>query len=98
MSVAKMRELAKEMAMAPTPVVCSFTRDQMVDLLTEIDLRMRPFSAPAEPLLSSSPVQDYAAHRKTCTQCTGSAGRCDAGQKLYLTACAWVMDEVRLLL
>jgi hypothetical protein len=103
MSIAKVRELAREMAQAPTPVVCSFTRDQMVDLLTEIDLRGKSTPAPVAPVppvapALTSPVQDYAAHRKSCTQCSGETGRCDTGQQLYLAGCAWVMDETRMLL
>jgi hypothetical protein len=104
MTIAKVEELAKEMAKSPTPVVLSFTQEQIMDLLAEINLRTRPGSA-AQPVaavaapVERSPVKDYAAHRKTCDQCTkGAEGRCATGQALYTAACATVMDEVRVLL
>ncbi len=101
MTIAKVRELAREMTQSPTPVVLSFTQEQIVDLLAEIDLRTRPAStgaaAPAAPV-EISPVKEYAAHRKVCDQCTrGTEGRCVTGHALYSAACAAVMDEVRIL-
>jgi len=103
MTIAKVEELAKEMAKSPTPVVLSFTQEQIMDLLAEINLRTRPGSATAPVAVAApverSPVKDYAAHRKTCDQCSkGPEGRCATGQALYTAACATVMDEVRVLL
>jgi hypothetical protein len=101
MTIAKVEELAKEMAKAPTPVVLSFTQEQVFDLLAEINIRTRPASAQAAAVtvVERSPVKDYAAHRKGCEQCSkGSEGRCATGQALYSAACAAVMDEVRLLM
>jgi hypothetical protein len=103
MTIAKVEELAKEMAKAPTPVVLSFTQEQIMDLLAEINIRTRPGSAQpvavAATVVERSPVKDYAAHRKSCDQCSkGSDGRCATGQALYTAACTTVMDEVRILL
>jgi len=103
MTIAKVRELAKEMAQAPTPVVLSFTQEQITDLLAEIDLRTRPAGAAAQaPVVVQpveiSPVREFIAHRKICEQCgKGPDSRCATGQALYSAACAAVMDEVRLL-
>jgi len=104
MTIAKVEELAKEMAKSPTPVVLSFTQEQVMDLLAEINIRTRPGSS-AQPAVAvaapveRSPVKDYAAHRKSCDQCSkGSEGRCVTGQALYAAACTMVMDEVRVLL
>jgi hypothetical protein len=102
MSIARVRELASEMAAATTPVVCSFTRDQLIDLLAEIDLR-RPGAAPAPAppppvtIREVSPVTQYAEHRNTCNRCR-SGDRCDAGTQLYTAACVSLMDQVRLVL
>jgi hypothetical protein len=102
MTIAKVEELAKEMAKAPTPVVLSFTQEQIMDLLAEINIRTRPGTAQPVAVAATierSPVKDYAAHRKGCDQCTkGSDGRCATGQALYTAACTTVMDEVRVLL
>jgi hypothetical protein len=104
MTISKVEELAKEMAKSPTPVVLSFTQEQIMDLLAEINIRTRPGSTSAQPVVVAapverSPVKDYAAHRKGCDQCSkGAEGRCATGQALYTAACATVMDEVRVLL
>jgi len=100
MTIAKVRELAKEMSQAPTPVVLSFTQEQIIDLLAEIDLRTRAPQAAAAPTapVEISPVREFVAHRKVCDQCTrGAEGRCVTGQALYSAASAAVMDEVRAL-
>ena len=100
MTIAKVEELAREMAKAPSAVVLSFTQEQIMDLLAEINIRTRPASAQAVAAVAveRSPVKDYALHRKGCDQCLkGSEGRCATGQALYSAACATVMDEVRLL-
>ena len=102
MTIAKVRELAGEMAHAPSPVVLSFTQEQITDLLAEIELRTRPAPAqapaPPTPGLEISPVKEFAAHRKVCEPCLrGPESRCATGQALYSAACAAVMDEVRLL-
>jgi hypothetical protein len=100
MTIARVRELASEMAAAPTPVVCSFTRDQLVDLLAEIDFR-RPSAAapPTAPVMlrEVSPVTQYAEHRNSCNRCR-SGDRCDAGRQLYAAACVALMDQARLVL
>ena len=102
MTIAKVRELAKEMAQSPTPVVLSFTQEQITDLLAEIDLRTRPAAAAQAPVVVQpveiSPVKELTSHRKICDQCgRGPESRCATGQALYSAACAAVMDEVRLL-
>jgi hypothetical protein len=105
MTIARVRELAEEMAKAPTSVVCSFTREQMVDLLAEIDRRTRPVAAaPPPPAPAPAPTEiaaiaDYVGHRRGCEGCTrGGASRCPTGQHLYAMACASLMDQARNLL
>jgi hypothetical protein len=99
MSILRVRELANEMAGAMTPVVCSFTRDQLIDLLAEIDMRTAPASRQAAPVTirEVSPVNQYAEHRTACNRCR-TGDRCDAGKPLYAAACASLMDQTRLLL
>ena len=99
MTIARVRELAKEMSDAPTPVVCSFTYQQLTDLLAEIDRRTQVAAAPVTAQQrATSPLTAYAEHRKTCERCKGRDGRCSAGQSLYAAACAELMDDVRILL
>lgn len=102
MTIARVRELANEMAAATTPVVCSFTREQLVDLLSEIDMRTAPQPVrqpppPPAPIREISPVNQYAEHRKMCNRCY-SGEQCDAGRHLYSAACASIMDQTRLVL
>jgi len=100
MTIARVRELAREMSSAPTPVVCSFTYEQLTDLLAEIDRRTQVAAAPvAAPQQPTSPLTAYAEHRKTCERCKRDAdGRCSAGQSLYAAAAAELMDDMRILL
>lgn len=101
MTISRVRQLANEMAAASTPVVCSFTRDQLIDLLAEIDLRTSPSArqpAPAPVTVREvSPVNQYAEHRNACNRCR-SGDRCDAGMQLYAAACMALMDQARLVL
>jgi hypothetical protein len=99
MSISRVRELANEMAGAMTPVVCSFTRDQLIDLLAEIDMRTAPAARQAAPVTirEVSAVNQYAEHRTACNRCR-TGDRCDAGKQLYAAACASLMDQTRLLL
>jgi len=102
MSIARVRELAAEMSQATTPVVCSFTHGQLVDLLAEIDMRAKPAAvapAPAipQPTNDLAAVVQYASHRRTCEHCS-RGNRCDVGQPLYAAACAAVLDQTRILL
>ena len=100
MTIARVRELANEMAAAPTPGVCSFTRDQLVDLLAEIEMR-RPSAVPVQAapvtIREVSPVTQYAEHRNTCNRCR-AGDRCDAGKQIYAAACVALVDQARLLL
>jgi hypothetical protein len=100
MTIARVRELASEMAAATTPVVCSFTRDQLVDLLAEIEMRRGAAPAPAAApvtIREVSPVTQYAEHRNGCNRCR-TGDRCDAGKALYTAACVSLVDQVRLVL
>ncbi len=99
MTIARVRELTNEMAKAPSPVVCSFTRDQLIDLLVDIDMRTPSAPAPPPPVVEVSPVNAYADHRKACERCRrGGSDRCENGQRLYALACASLMDQTRLVL
>jgi hypothetical protein len=99
MTISRVRELANEMAGAVTPVVCSFTRDQLIDLLAEIDMRTAPSARQAAPVTirEMSPVNQYAEHRNACNRCR-TGDRCDVGKQLYAAACASLMDQTRLVL
>ncbi len=102
MTIARVRELANQMAAAPTPVVCSFTRDQLIDLLAEIELRTAPAGATRQvaapvTIREVSPVTAYAEHRGACNRCK-SGDRCDAGKQFYAAACMALMDQARLVL
>ena len=100
MTIARVRELTDEMAKANTAVVCSFTRDQLVDLLAEIDLRTRP-AAPLAPSPSNdlAAVAEFSTHRRGCERCArGGAARCETGQHLYGQASASLLDQARILL
>jgi hypothetical protein len=99
-TIARVRQLANEMAGATTPVVCSFTWDQLIDLLAEIDMRT-PAAASRQPapvtIREVSPVTEYADHRNACNRCR-SGDRCDTGKQLYAAACVALMDQARLVL
>lgn len=101
MTIARVRQLADEMAGAATPVVCSFTRDQLIDLLAEIDFRTSPASAARQAapvaIREVSAVTQYAEHRSGCSYCR-TGDRCDTGKQLYAAACVALMDQARLVL
>lgn len=100
MTIARVHELMREMAAAPTPVVCSFTHEQLTDLMTEVDRRIQTAPVPLTPApVEINPVKDFATHRRACDRCRrGGAERCETGDRLYGYACAWLMDQTRLLL
>jgi hypothetical protein len=102
MTITRVRELVNEMKAAPTPVVCSFNVEQMIDLLAEIDRRIQPVAAQPPPPppapIEVSPVSAFEEHRKGCNLCRLGPGRCEGGQRLYAAACASVMDQARVLL
>ena len=104
MTIARVRELVQEMSTAATPVVCSFTREQLVDLLADVDMRTRSTTAiKAPPPLPPppprvTPLEAYVDHRRSCPICSRGEGRCDAGQSLYATACVGLVNDAKMLL
>jgi hypothetical protein len=92
MTIARVRELAQEMAASKQAVVCSFTREQLMEVLDEIDRRTTPVTAPL------SAIESFAAHRKACDVCRRGPDRCDPGKALYAAACISLVDQAKLLL
>lgn len=109
MTIARVRELTREMSQSPSPVVCSFTTEQMIDLVTEIDQRLARTAAPAPapviapappppPATESAAIKEWAYHKRTCDTCGRGVARCEVGQGLYAAACASLMDQTRIVL
>jgi hypothetical protein len=98
MTIARVREIVHELSdSTASGLVAYFNREQLVDLLADIE-RRAPVAPPAVTDLPA--ITAYSKHVASCDRCHngGSGIRCDAGQQLYAAACAALMDQARLLL
>jgi hypothetical protein len=100
MTITRVREIAQELGDATASgLVAYFNREQLVDLLADIDRRAPSAPAAAPPLTDLPAITTYSRHVASCERChRGGGNRCDAGQQLYGAACAALMDQARLLL
>jgi hypothetical protein len=98
MSIARVREIVQELGDATSSgLVAYFNREQLVDLLADIDRRLPLSPAGAAPQVTDLPaITAYSKHVASCDRCH-KGNRCDAGQQLYGAACAALVDQTRLL-
>jgi hypothetical protein len=100
MSIARVREIVQELGDATASgLVAYFNREQLVDLLADIDRRVPLTPAGAAPQIADLPaITAYSKHVASCDRChKGGGNRCDAGGQLYGAACAALLDQARLL-
>ena len=99
MSIARVREIVQELGDATSSgLVAYFNREQLVDLLADIDRRTPLTPTAAGPQVTDLPaITAYSKHVASCDRCH-KGNRCDAGRELYGAACAALMDQARLLL
>jgi len=103
MTVARVREIVEELGAAKDrELVAYFNRDQLVDLLADIDVRGTAAPPPAVKEFTDLPaITAYRRHVSSCDRCHAGAARgerCDAGRELYGAACASLIDQARLLM
>jgi hypothetical protein len=98
MSIARVREIVHELSdSTASGLVAYFDREQLVDLLADIDRRGPLPSAAAVPQVTDLPaIMTYSKHVASCDRCH-KGSRCDAGGQLYGAACAALVDQARLL-
>src|SRR5882672_4947505 len=98
MSIARVREIVQELGDATASgMVAYFNREQLVDLLADIDRRL-PAAQSGAQLTDLPAITAYSKHVASCDRChKGSGNRCDAGQQLYGAACAALVDQARVL-
>ena len=92
MSIARVREIVHELSdSTASGLVAYFNREQLVDLLADIERRV--------PVAQSTDLPDIAAYSKHMTSCDRchKGNRCDAGRQLYGAACDALVDQARLL-
>jgi hypothetical protein len=101
MTIARVREIVHELSdSTASGLVAYFNREQLVDLLADIERRM-PVAPPAPTQSTDLPaITAYSKHVASCDRCHkgGGGNRCDAGGQLYGAACAALVDQARLLL
>ena len=100
MTITRVREIVQELGEATdSELVAYFNREQLVDLIADIDRRTPAAPAAALPLTDLPAITSYSRHVASCERChKGGGNRCDAGQQLYGAACAALVDQARLLL